>query len=73
MVTAVLEVHKAMTYLMGKTMSDGHLRYRITNQRSAWGNPFQAGSKNVVRVTGTDGLTVHPKIERKKGSKIRVR
>jgi hypothetical protein len=64
---------RTMANLIGKPLSDGRLRYRITNQPSARDNPFDVGSKNVVRITGPDGSIVHPRIEGKIGSKIRVR
>ena len=64
---------RTMANLIGKPLTDDRLRYRITNQPNAWDNPFKAGLKNIVRITGPDGSIVHPKIEGKKGSKIRVR
>jgi hypothetical protein len=45
---------------------------KITTQPSAWDNPFWAGSKNVVCITGSDGSISYPEIEGKKGPKIRV-
>jgi hypothetical protein len=63
---------RTMANLIRKPLSDGHLRYHITNQPSARDNPFQ-NRVNVVCITGSDGSIVHPKVERKKGSKIRVR
>jgi len=64
---------RTMANLIGKPLSDGRLRYRITNQPSARDNPFDVGSKNVVRIAEPDGSIVHPRIKGKKGSKIRVR
>ena len=64
---------RTMANLIGKPLTDGRLRYRTTNQPSSRANPFEAGLKNVVRITGPDGSIVHPRIEGKIGSKIRVR
>jgi hypothetical protein len=64
---------QTMANLIGKSLTDGRLRYRTTNQPSAHDNPFKAGLKNVVCITGMDGSIVHPRIEGKKGSKVRVR
>ena len=64
---------QTMANLIGKFLTDGRLRYHTTNQPSARDNPFKVGLKNVVRITGLDGSIVHPKIEGKIGSKIRVR
>jgi hypothetical protein len=61
-----------MANLIGKPLTDGHLRYHITNRPSAPDNPFEPGLKNVVHITGPDGSIVHPRIEGKKGSKVKV-
>ena len=64
---------RTMANLIGKPLTDGRLRYRTTNQPSSRANPFEAGLKNVVRITGPDGSIVHPRVEGKERSKVRVR
>ena len=49
---------RTMANLIGKPLSDGHLRYHITNKPSDQDNPFQAGSKNVVCIIRPDGSMI---------------
>ena len=51
-------------------LSDGHVRYLISNQPSAQDNPFRSGSKNLICLTGPDGSIFHLKVEGKNGSKL---
>jgi hypothetical protein len=64
---------RTMANLIGRPLSDGRLRYRLTNQPSARTATSNSTMKPVVRITGKDGSIVHPKRDERDDKKVRVR
>ena len=63
---------RTMANLIGKPLSDGHLRNWSTHQPSAW-TASSEGAKHVVCIMGKDGSIIHPRKQGKEDAKIRVR